>query len=107
MADNVISLEKAQSWALRWRENPSNIVKAFLIPHEDFAQLLARPSVDDIRAYVGVDDSGTHKLMLVGVDKYGSDLIDADKKEYIYDFTQPCPAYCDMKSPLYNLELNE
>ena len=103
MADNVISLDTAQNWAARWRENPTHIVKAFLIPHEDFAQLLAQGSVNDIRAYVGIDDNGTHKLMLVGVDKTGSDLIDADKQEYIYDFTQPCPAYCDNRSPLYNL----
>ena len=103
MAENVIPLETAQNWAARWRENPANVVKAFLIPHDDFTQLLAQGNVDDIRAYVGIDDNGTHKLMLVGVDKDGSDLIDAEKQEYIYDFTKPCPNFCDTKSPLYDL----
>ena len=104
MAENVIPLETAQNWAARWRENPVNVVKAFLIPHDDFTQLLAQGNVDDIRAYVGIDDNGTHKLMLVGVDKDGSDLIDADKQEYIYDFTQPCPNFCDVRSPLFDLK---
>ena len=104
MAENVIPLETAQNWAARWRENPANVVKAFLIPHDDFTQLLAQGNVDDIRAYVGIDDNATHKLMLVGVDKDGSDLIDADKQEYIYDFTQPCLNFCDVRNPLLDLK---
>ena len=56
-------------------------------------------------AYVGIDpESGLQKLMLVGVDAKGDDMIDAQKGYDIYDFTQPCPDKCDVKSPLFNLK---
>lgn len=101
---NVISLESAQQWATRWRSNPENTVKAHLIPQIDVTELLAEDDVVDIRAYIGIDDDGVNKLMLVGVDKDGNDLIDDNKKQYIYDFTRPCPTTCDVASPLYTLK---
>jgi hypothetical protein len=42
--------------------------------------------------------------MLVGVDSNGDDMIDSQKGYEIYDFTQPCPDKCDIKSPLFNLK---
>lgn len=104
MPKNAIPLETAQEWAARWRENPENIVKAFLIPREDITELLKADSVGDVRAYVGIDENGTHKLMLVGVDELERDLINAEAGKFIYDFTKPCPSVCDTKSPLYTLE---
>ncbi|WP_374399026.1 hypothetical protein [Flavobacterium sp.] len=53
-----------------------------------------------MRAYMGVDTTGTQKLMFVGVDTDGKDLIDAN--HLIYDNTQPCPKNCYPTSPLYN-----
>lgn len=101
---NAISLETAQAWATRWRSNPENTVKAHLIPQIDITELLAEDEVVDVRAYIGVDENGVNKLMLVGVDSKGNDLIDDDKKQYIYDFTKPCPSTCDIVSPLYTLK---
>ncbi len=103
MPTNVISLETAQLWAANWRKDPNNTVKAFLIPQIDITELLAEEEVQDVRAYVGIDGDGTHKLMLVGVDVEGNDLIDYDNNHLIYDFTKPCPDTCDIKSPLYTL----
>lgn len=102
--ENVISLECAQNWAARWRENPENTVKAHLIPRVDITELLAEKEVVDIRAYIGVDEDGVNKLMLVGVDADGNDLINDELQQYIYDFTQPCPTTCDINSPLYTLK---
>ncbi|MGH2667365.1 hypothetical protein [Flavobacterium sp.] len=102
--ENVITLQTAQEWAARWRENPLNTVKAHLIPRVDINELLAEKYVVDIRAYIGVDDQGVNKLMLVGVDAAGNDLINASNGDYIYDFTQPCPNTCDVDSPLYTLK---
>lgn len=104
MPENAIPLETAQEWAARWRENPANTVKAFLIPREDITQLLEESNVGDVRAYVGIDEFGTHKLMIVGVNELENDLIDAKAGQFIYDFTKPCPSVCDTKSPLYTLE---
>ena len=49
---------------------------------------------------MGVDETGIQKLMLVGVNADGKDLIDSN--HLIYDKTQPCPDKCDPTSPLYN-----
>lgn len=101
---NVITLETAQNWATRWRSNPENTVKAHLIPQADITELMAEDDVQDVRAYIGVDAAGVNKLMLVGVDKDGNDLIDDQCQQYIYDFTKPCPSTCDVNSPLYTLK---
>lgn len=101
---NTIDLATAQAWAARWRENPNNTVKAFLIPAEDITQLMDEPQVQDVRAYVGIDDEGEHHLMLVGTDRDGRDLINENEKQYIYDFTMPCPNTCDPGSPLFDLK---
>jgi len=102
-ATNTIPLDIAQDWARTWRADPSNTVKAFLIPQIDITELLAETNVQDVRAYVGIDGKGDCKLMLVGVDANGLDLIDESCGDYIYDFTEPCPKTCDYTSPLYTL----
>ncbi|WP_264559271.1 hypothetical protein [Flavobacterium sp. N2270] len=104
MAKNTITLQQAQEWAAAWRSNPNNTVKAFLIPNVDLTQLLAEEGVQDVRAYVGIDGNNEQKLMLVGVDDNGNDLINEAKGQFIYDFTQPCPEKCDINSPLFNLK---
>lgn len=103
VATNVISLATAQEWARTWRANPEHIVKAFLIPQEDITEMMAEANVQDARAYVGIDEKGLHKLMLVGVDKNGKDLIDYENGLYIYDYTSTCPNVCDIESPMYRL----
>jgi hypothetical protein len=101
MPDFTISLEEAQTWAKSWRNNPpKDLAKGHLIPGEALTELLAAEGVVDVRAYMGVDETGTQKLMFVGVDSSGNDLIDAD--HLIYDHTFPCPSSCDTSSPLFN-----
>lgn len=104
IVQNAITLETAQQWAKTWRSDPENTVKAHLIPQIDVTELLAEDDVVDIRAYIGVDGNGVNKLMLVGVDAAGNDLINDAAGQYIYDFTKPCPSTCDVNSPLYTLK---
>ena len=104
MAENTITLKQAQEWATTWRSNPLNTVKAHLIPNVDIKELLNENNVVDVRAYIGVDEKGVNKLMLVGVDINGNDLINDTNGDYIYDFTKPCPSTCDIESPLYTLK---
>jgi hypothetical protein len=104
MPKNTITLTQAQAWATKWRSNPANKVKAHLIPEVDITQLLAEPGITNVRAYIGIDDTGMHKLMLVGVDANGKDMINDATGQYIYDFTMPCPTTCDENSPLYTLK---
>ncbi len=104
MSQNTITLTQAQEWARNWVSNPKNTVKAHLIPEVDVTQLLAEPGVANIRAYIGIDENGVNKLMLVGVDAEGKDMINDAEGQYIYDFTMPCPSTCDVDSPLYTLK---
>jgi hypothetical protein len=104
MAKNAITLEQAQEWATTWRENPEHVIKAFLILQLDFVQLIAERDVQDVRAYIGTDENGNQKLMLVGVNSNGQDLINDTNNQNIYDFTTTCPEFCDTESPLFTLK---
>jgi len=101
MSKFTITLDDAKNWAKEWQTNPpKDLAKAHLIPGEALSELLATEGVVNVRAYMGVDETGTQKLMIVGVDDDGKDLI--DENHLIYDKTNPCPNVCDPSSPLYN-----
>lgn len=98
MPSYTITLSDAEAWAHSWQTNPpKNLAKAHLIPLEVLTELLAIPDVTGVRSYMGVDSSGTQRLMFVGVDGDGKDMTDT-----IYSGTEPCPSTCDTSSPLYN-----
>lgn len=101
MPDYTITLDEAKDWTTSWRTNPpKDLAKGHLIPGDALRELLAADGVVDVRAYMGVDSTGTQKLMFVGVDANGNDMI--DNNNLIYDNTEPCPKNCDPTSPLYN-----
>ncbi|PWA06038.1 hypothetical protein [Flavobacterium laiguense] len=110
---NTIPLKEAQKWAKRWEKKEGNYNKhhelhAFLIPKIDLLEVLAE-GIDAVRAYIGVDNEGIEKLMIVGC-KYNPatgiyvDMItvgDENVANAIYDVTQPCPPACDANSPMF------
>ncbi|HKX85785.1 MAG TPA: hypothetical protein VJL37_03870 [Flavobacterium sp.] len=115
MKENTITLECAKRWAARWRKeegtyNAHHELKAFLIPKVDLVEVLAE-DIDAARAYIGIDDDGIERLMIVGT-KYDAktdtyvDMITGANRDGvllegdIYDFTKPCPNTCDPNSPL-------
>ncbi len=115
---NTITLKEAQKWAKRWRKeegtyNKHHKLNAFLIPKIDLLEVLAE-NVDAVRAYIGIDDKGVEKLMIVGtklnpVTGIYEDMIttlgensDGSVEDDIYDFTKPCPNTCDPESPMLN-----
>lgn len=103
MAENTITLEQAQKWAQNWINNPNKDIRAFLIPEVDLTQAMAEEKTVNVRSYLGIDDNGNCKLMIVGVDAEGKDLINDKAGQYIYDFTHGCPKKCDVDSPLFKL----
>lgn len=103
MAQNTITLAQAQEWAANWRKNPDTKVIAFLIPEVDLTQVMAEKNTVNVRTYLGIDDGNKPKLMIVGVDSNGKDLIDEKNGQYIYDFSTGCQPNCDVNSPLFNL----
>lgn len=103
MAENTITLEEAQEWASNWRKNPDQNLIAFLIPEIDFTQVIAEEETINVRTYLGIDNLGNCKLIIVGVDAEGQDLLDESKGQYIYDFSSACKPDCDFNSPLFNI----
>lgn len=103
MAQNTITLAQAQKWAQNWINNPNKDIRAFLIPEIDLSQVMAERNTVNVRTYLGIDENNNCKLMIVGVDQNGRDLIDDTNGQFIYDFTQGCPSLCDVDSPLFRL----
>jgi hypothetical protein len=119
---NTISLKTAKKWAKEWRDDEASYnkyfeCKAFNIPKIDLIEVLAEDGVESVRAYLGVEKTPVkggqpifaEKLMIVGVDKNGKDMISVSKDNSevldsedgdIYDFTSSCPDLCDEDSPL-------
>ena len=112
---NTITLETAQKWAKEWRDDEASYnkyfeLKAFNIPKIDLIEVLQEKGVESIRAYIGVEKTEVkgeqptfeEKLMIVGVDGDGGDMLPRDTKNkgFIYDFSKPCPSACDSESPL-------
>jgi hypothetical protein len=121
---NAISLETAKKWIAEWRNlestyNKYHRLKAFNIPLIDLKEVTEEKGITSVIAYIGVSKYETHdtkpqeimyqeKLLIVGVDKNGKDMISAvknpdvlgDGDDDIYDLTTPCPDMCDPDSPL-------
>lgn len=100
MSKFTITLDEAKKWVSSWRSNPpKDLAKGHLIPGEALKLLLATNGVVNVRAYMGVDETNTQKLIFVGIDSNGKDLIGENNP--IYDHTEPCPKKCDPASPLF------
>lgn len=96
---NAIELDKAVIWVTKWRESDRILpLKGFLIPKIDITEVMAE-NVHAVRTYMGIDpddnnDETKYHLLVVGIDDAGDDMLNPDKGEFVYDFTQPCPSTC-------------
>jgi hypothetical protein len=103
MSDFQITLEQAKSWIKTWRNNlPKEPAKAHLINKQALLDVMQPVDVVSVRTYLAIDDNNVQKLVLVGVDVNGNDLI--DENHIITDKTYPCPPTCDVNSPLFTLK---
>lgn len=117
--ENTISLEIAKDWTKRWRDmesayNSHHDCRAFNIPLIDLQEVIKEQGVVSVRGYIGVEETVVEgdtvfieKLIIVGVDANGKDMISSkdglildQESDDIYDFSDPCPNLCDPKSPL-------
>lgn len=114
---NIIDLSTAISWVQNWRnklptKDPKTTLpnlNGFVIPVVDITQIITdNPGIVSVRGYLG-HDGIEYKLMIVGVDANGNDLIDQNTQtnptlHNIYDFTRACPTICDVNSNLITLQ---
>lgn len=93
MSDFGISLEQATSWIKSWNNDiPKEPAKAHLMEKQALLDVMQPDDVVSVRAYLGTDDDGVQKLIFVGVDVNGNDLI--DENHFIVDRSKPCPPHC-------------
>ncbi len=113
---NLVPLALAQDCIQRYiaevASKEINPVYAFQIYHDDLLHALGRKpeagsnDISRVRVYLGIsgEDQGSMvRLFLVPVNDEGKDVIPTDDEgnQRVYDFNLPCPATCDVTSPLY------
>lgn len=108
--ETSISFDTACTWIKAWRAKndiPGDNFIASWIPMADAQRIIAETNATDLRAYNGYDEvNKLYKLILVGVDANGNDIISIEDpsspiNSQIYDLTMPCPNTCDNSSPLF------
>ena len=82
---------------------------------EGFRDVLDQPGCIGLRYYHGLDDDGQYRIVIVGVDASGADIVKPGKQRasaqvakaamgeataVLLDRSWPCPPMCDPKSPL-------
>lgn len=103
MSDFKITLEDATKWIKNWRNSlPKEPAKAHLIQKQALLDVMEPDDVVSVRAYMAIDDDGVQKVVLVGVDVNGQDLI--DDNHILVDKSRPCPPECGVESVLLNLK---
>ena len=116
---NTISVKTASEYTANWRSvwkpflNPDNIFRAFYFSASDIKNIAEMHNVAGVRVYIGLekpDDASSVKLMMVPVSANEGnpdilfligDSAETESPTSIYDFTKPCPSFCDETSPLY------
>ena len=97
-----IDLTTAKQWTANYRsklESP-NEVSAHYFGSEIIQQILSESNCVGIRIYYAIDENGEKKLILVGVDSEGENLLPSsggkisDGGNTLADYSWPCPDYC-------------
>lgn len=99
LPENAIELDVAKSWISNWRQKESistGDVIAYLIPSVDVKEISAENGWANFRTYNAINEEGEFKLLIVGVDENGNDLVDYNAGDYVYDMTTPCPSVCSL-----------
>lgn len=102
-AGDPISLELAKTWTANYRSKNPDQLKGHYFGFEIIQRLLNETNCSGIRIYYGIDETGQQKLLLVGVDADGNDLLPSLEQELdnggniVVDYSYPCPDYCPGK----------
>lgn len=97
-----LDLTIAKSWTANYRAKNPDEIRAHFFGTEIIEQILAEAGCVGIRMYYALDENGEKKLLLVGVDADGNDLLplntnggrSASEGDIVGDYSFPCPTYC-------------
>jgi hypothetical protein len=97
-----IDLTTAKQWTANYRVKfeSRDEISAHFFGSEIIQQILGESNCVGIRIYYAINDSGEKKLILVGVDSNGENLLPSmggrisDGGNILADYSWPCPDYC-------------
>lgn len=99
---DTISEYKFKKWTKAWIKDQKEWIKndtiwSFSLPVVDLTEVLNENAVGS-RFHLGLEKikgkKSEIKLILVGVDSLGVDMVDYNNGHYYYDWSQPCPPRC-------------
>lgn len=97
--DHSITLEDAIEFTKRYRNSETfNGKKGGFFGKTALQSMLDQEGAAGIRYYYGIDNENTPVLVLVAATEENVDLYNGELAE----MALPCPAMCDMDSPLSN-----
>ncbi len=117
VTDQRVSLETAADYTHRYQKSAPASEKAGFFFAEGLRKLLEQPGVAGMRIYHGLDESGRYRMVLVGVDAEGNDIVRVSSRPrpksqlralmasgsgeaVLLDTHYPCPPFCPRDSPL-------
>jgi hypothetical protein len=95
-----IDLEIARQWAANYRDKNPEGTRGHFFGSEIIQQILSEAGCVGVRIYYAVDEKGEKKLLIVGVDGEGNNLLPLEGSALdgggntIADYSFPCPTYC-------------
>jgi len=103
-----VPLSTAIQWVQNWRSKTDIRGAEFIackIPIHDILEIQRIVECEGIRTYNAITNEGQYKVLVVGTDPNGFDIIrtDNESEPFIFDLTLPCPDTCSDGSPLMPL----
>ena len=96
MAGSEITLKEGAAMTASFRQSHPNVTKAVYYTSDVFEDLLAQENCEGIRIYNAINESGVLTNVLVGVDKFGNDMITGK----VYDNAIPSPPATPLSNSL-------
>jgi len=99
-----LTLETAKQWMANYKDKNPDQVRGHFFGLDIIQQILNEEGSVGVRIYYAIDETGNKKLLVVGVDSEGNDLLPASgrtaaresgSEEFIIaDYSFPCPNMC-------------
>lgn len=94
--DHSISLEEAIEYVTRYQADDNGKNYGGYFGSEAIRQILDQDDCVGFRYYYARDENGNKCLVVVGVDRYGTDMVNG----HLAERTVICPPVCPNESPL-------
>lgn len=96
MAGSIITLTAAAAMTAEFRKNYPNATKAVYYTNDVYEDIISQEGCEGIRIYNAINSDNKLTNVLVGVDRFGNDMVNGK----VYDSGLPCPTVCSNTNTL-------